>query len=69
MKKNNDIVRSSVSEYLTYITATGESNVNVIYKNETLWLTQKAMSILYNVDIRTTNEHIKNIFKDKELFE
>lgn len=69
MKKNNDIIRSSVSEYLTYITATGKSNVNVIYENETLWLTQKAMSILYNVDVRTINEHIKNIFRDKELDE
>lgn len=69
MKKNNDIVRSSVSEYLTYITATGESNVNVIYEDETLWLTQKAMSILYNVELNTINYHIKHIYQDKELDE
>lgn len=69
MEKNNDIVRSSVSEYLTYITATGESNVDVIYEDETLWLTQKAMSILYNVELNTINYHIKHIYQDKELDE
>lgn len=69
MEKNNDIVRSSVSEYLTYITTTGESNVDVIYEDETLWLTQKAMSILYNVELNTINYHIKHIYQDKELDE
>ena len=38
------IVRSSVAEYLTFITATGESEVNAVYADENVWLTQKMMA-------------------------
>ena len=40
-KKEISIVRSSASEYLTYITATGESDVNAIYFDENVWFTKK----------------------------
>ena len=40
-KKETSIVRSSAAEYLTFITATGESDVNAIYFDENVWLTQK----------------------------
>ena len=43
MKKKKDIsiLRSSAAEYLTFITATGESDVNAIYFDENVWLSQK----------------------------
>lgn len=46
MKKENreiSIVYSSAAEYLTFITATGESDVNAVYFEENVWLTQKMM--------------------------
>ncbi len=42
-KREISIVRSSAAEYLTFITATGESDVNAIYFDESVWLTQKMM--------------------------
>ena len=49
----------------------------VLYKNrlevrlegETVWLTQKQMALLFNKDVRTVNEHIKNIYRERELNE
>ncbi len=72
MKENNDkkpLVRSSSAEYLTFIAASGEGGVDAIYADENIWLSQKMMGTLYNVDVRTINEHLKNIFKDNELEE
>lgn len=44
-KKEISIIRSSAAEYLTFITATGESDVNAIYFEENVWLTQKMMFV------------------------
>lgn len=68
-KKEISIVRSSAAEYLTFITATGESDVNAIYFDENVWLTQKMMGLLYNVKTHTINYHLKKIFADGELDE
>ena len=70
-RKENAHLTSSVTEYLTYIAATGDSSnsVEMRYENENIWLTQRMMSELYNVDDRTINEHIKKIYADKELNE
>src|SRR5690606_22251420 len=62
-------LRSSAAEYLTFIAATGESDVNVIYADEKIWLSQKMMSTLYHVDVRTISEHLQKVFKDNELQE
>ena len=43
--------------------------VNAIIKDENIWLTQKMMAVLYDVDVRTINYHIKKIFEDSELQE
>ncbi len=69
--KSNDsiVVRSSAAEYLTFIAATGESDVNVVYADENIWLSQKMMGTLYHVDVRTISEHLQKIFKDNELQE
>ena len=69
MEKNQgkDLVRSSAAEYLTYIAATGENGIELRYEDENIWLTQKMLAILYDVNIATINEHISNIYKDNEL--
>ena len=71
MKKRQEvnIIRSSAAEYLTFITATGQSDVNAVYFEENVWLTQKMMGQLYNVETNTINYHLKKIFADGELDE
>ncbi len=61
------IQRSSVTEYLTFIASTGENGVNVIYADENIWLSQKMMAELYNINVRTVSDHLKKIFSDDEL--
>ena len=68
-KQGVDIVRSSAAEYLTFITATGKSDVNAVYFDENVWLTQKMMGLLYNVETHTINYHLKKIFADGEIDE
>jgi len=68
-KPKNSIVRSSAAEYLTFVAATGESGVEVVYADENIWLSQKMMSVLYGVDVRTVNFHLKTIFSTSELVE
>lgn len=68
-KPNKDIVRSSAAEYLTFISATGQSGVEVIYADENIWLSQKMMGMLYEIEPNTINYHLKKIFLDNELEE
>ena len=71
-QKQKNIVRSSAAEYLTFIAASGESgeeSFELRYEDENIWLSQKMMAMLYGVDVRTVNYHIKKIFEDKELSE
>lgn len=66
-EKKNSIIRSSSVEYLTFIATTADGGVNAVYKDENIWLSQKMMGELYNVNVRTINEHLQKIFKDSEL--
>jgi hypothetical protein len=68
-KKNKSLIRSSSAEYLTFIAAKGEGSVDTIYADENIWLTQKMMGTLYNVETHTINYHLKKIFDDSELEE
>lgn len=71
-KKEEEItIRSSTAEYLTYVASVGdiETSVEMRYEDENIWLTQKLMAALYDVDVRTVNYHIKKIFADSELQE
>lgn len=70
--KNKKItIRSSAAEYLTYVAAVGDNpeSIEMRYEDENIWLTQKLLSTLYNVNLATINEHIKNIYNDNELEE
>ena len=70
-KKNQITLRSSAAEYLTYIASTGDTveSIEIRYEDENIWLTQKMLAALYDVDVRTINYHIKKIFEDNELQE
>ncbi|GAB2025054.1 virulence RhuM family protein [Lactovum odontotermitis] len=68
-KNEISIIRSSVAEYLTYIGATGDDGVEVVFADENVWLTQKMMGVLYDVESHTINYHLKKIFSDTELDE
>ena len=63
------IVRSSAAEYLTFVAASGQGGVEAVYADESIWVTQKMMGVLYDVNVRTVNEHLKKIFADSELQE
>jgi uncharacterized membrane protein len=68
-KQEVSLIRSSAAEYLTFVAATGsaETSVEMRYENENIWLTQKMMAVLYDLDVRTINEHLQKIFADGEL--
>ena len=68
-KAEGSLVRSSAAEYLTFIAASGQGGVEAVYADESIWLTQKMMGLLYDVNVRTVNEHLKKIFADSELQE
>ncbi len=57
------------NQLIFYSTPQGNVKVEVVIENETFWLSQKRMAELFGVDVRTVNEHLKNIFKDGELKE
>ena len=72
-KKNNkkevSILRSSAAEYLTFVASSGQGGVEAVYADENVWLTQKMMATLYDVETPTINYHLKKIFEDSELQE
>jgi hypothetical protein len=63
------ITRSSSAEYLTFIAATGQDGVEARYEDENIWLSQKMMGVLYQVETHTINYHLKKVFADNELAE
>ncbi len=70
-KKNSDLsrIRSSAAEYLTFVSAGGDSetSVEMRYEDENIWLTQKMMAELYDVSVPAISQHLKRIFSDNEL--
>ena len=68
-KTEVSLVRSSAAEYLTFVAASGQGGVEAIYADESIWLTQKMMGQLYDVETQTINYHLKKVFSDNELQE
>jgi len=66
-KDDKKLIRNSTAEFLIFTSATGEESIEVRYEDETIWLSQKMMAALFNVDVRTISEHLQNIFADGEL--
>lgn len=71
MKKEKSIIRSSAAEYLSYVSAVGDSadSIEMRYQDENIWLTQKMLAALYDVSVQVVNKHIKKIYDDNELEE
>ena len=66
MKKELQI-RNSTVEFLTFVLDGKEDGVQVLYKDETIWATQKAMSNLFDCSTDNISLHLKNIFNSNEL--
>ena len=66
MAKKREI-RNSTVEFLTFVAEGKENGIQVLYKDETIWATQKAMAVLFDVGIPAINKHLVNIFADGEL--
>ena len=60
-------IRNSTAEFLTFIAEGKENGIQVLYKDETIWATQKAMAELFGIDRTVITKHLKNIFTDGEL--
>jgi len=59
-------IRNSTAEFLIFTKQAGESTIEVHVEDETVWLTQKLMGVLFEVDVRTINEHLGNIYQNGE---
>lgn len=62
-------IRNSTVEFLVFTAQAGEESIEVKYADGTIWLTQKKMAELFDVEVNTINYHLKEIFKTNELDE
>ncbi|MBU0560862.1 MAG: hypothetical protein KJ799_00840 [Bacteroidetes bacterium] len=60
---------SQNSQIIIYTTGDQKSRIEVRLEGETVWLTQKQLAELFQKDVRTINEHLKNVFEEGELIE
>ena len=61
--------KAEITDFLIYTTPEGDVKIEAYLHNENIWLTQKKMAELFNVDRTVITKHLKNIFEDKELDE
>ena len=60
-------IRNSTAEFLIFQAEGKEDGIQVVYKDETIWCTQKAMATLFDVDRSVITKHLKNIFDSGEM--
>ncbi len=60
-------IRNSTAEFLIFSAQSGGDELEIRYEDETIWLTQKLMARLFDVDVRTISEHLGNIYDQKEI--
>lgn len=65
--EKNMMIRNSTSEFLTFIAEGKEDGIQVLYRNESIWATQKAMSMLFDCSADNIGLHLKNIYESGEL--
>lgn len=65
--EKNLLIRNSTAEFLTFELQSKQDSIEVRYEDETIWLTQRMMSELFDVAVPTINEHLKNIYSTGEL--
>lgn len=68
-KKKKIQIRNSTAEFLVFTNQSKQSSIEVRYENETIWLSQKLMSELFDVEVNTINYHLKEIYKSGEIQE
>jgi Virulence protein len=66
-KKKNLQIRNSTAEFLIFTNQSKESGIEVRVQDETVWLTQKAMAELFDVNVPAISKHLSNIFQEREL--
>ena len=66
---NRKEIRNSTAEFLIFQIEGKEQGVEVFYKDKTVWCTQKAMGMLFDVNIPAISKHLKNIYEQGELTE
>ena len=67
-KENNKLqIRNSTAEFLIFTRQAGEDGIEVRVAEETVWLTQKLMAVLFEVTIPTINEHLSNLYSQGEI--
>ena len=59
-------IRNSTAEFLVFTTQAGENTIVVRIEDETVWLSQKLIAVLFDVEVNTINYHIKEILKSRE---
>lgn len=69
MKKGNLQIRNSTAEFLIFTAQAGEDSIEVRVQEETVWLTQKLIGVLFDKGRSTITEHLQNIFREGELDE
>ena len=62
-------IRNSTAEFLIFQAEDKAQGVQVFYKDETIWATQKAIAALFDVDRSVITKHLKNIFETRELLQ
>ena len=65
--EKNLLIRNSTAEFLTFELQSKQNSIEVRYEDETIWLTQRMMSELFDVSTKTINEHLQNIYASGEL--
>ncbi|PIF02777.1 MAG: cell filamentation protein Fic [Paludibacter sp.] len=69
MTRKNLQIRNSTAEFLIFTNQKGQDGIEVRIEDDTIWLSQKLMAVLFDVSVATINEHLKNIFNSNELQE
>lgn len=67
MNDGKKLIRKSTAEFIIFTGQAGEQSIEARYEDETIWLSQKLMASLFDVDVRTVNEHLKNVYEQREV--
>nr|MBF0223258.1 virulence RhuM family protein [Desulfobulbaceae bacterium] len=66
-KRKKKLIRNSTAEFLIFTGQSGEQSIEARYEDESIWLSQKLMASLFDIDVRTISEHLKNIYQQEEI--
>ena len=64
---NKRLIRNSTAEFLIFTEQSGEQSIEARFEDETIWLSQKLMAELFDVNTRAISEQLKNVFEKKEV--